>query len=267
MKKNHIVSSEPSPPESAAMADVVRQESEVNLREWWWLALSAAGLMAVYFSPLREHLTHLQQIKADLAEFGMAAPLVFALLVTVLTAIGLPRLALYPIGGMAFGMAEGLLMNLIGTVGGAYLTFAYARWAGRSMVMKKWPGLARVTTRLDGRGFLSVALIRQMPSPGFLTNLLFGISSVRTRCYLIGTAIGSIPSAIPATLIGSSLSHDSDTHRIGYIIASGSVVVVMWLVFGWLFRRHMRDSALEGETKTPPEQSGGVDQTVKANRV
>lgn len=217
--------------------EMIDQEgTALNSKEWLWLGALAILLLITYLSPLKEHLTHVQEIKDMLAGYGAMAPLVFVCAMSLVTAVGIPRMVIYPLGGLVFGFAEGLAWSLLATVIGAYLTFLYARWSGRSLVVKRWPSLSKITTKLDNRGFLSVALIRQMPSPGFLTNLLFGLSSVRTRCFLAGTILGSIPSAIPATLIGSSVSHGSDDHRILYTVMAIAVLLIMWLGFSFTLR-------------------------------
>jgi len=239
---------DPTDPRNPGPVDVGARESVVSLREWIWLAVIAAALIATYLSPLREHLTHATVLREDLARFGGWAPAVFVVVMTGLTATGFPRMALYPVAGMAFGLAPGLLWSMIATVAGAFTTFLYARWAGRSLVMKKWPALARLSTRLDARGFLSVALIRQLPSPGFLTNLLFGISAVRTRCFLLGTALGALPSAIPATMLGSSLSGATDQQRIVTAIGALVAMGVLGLVTATLLRKR-------GLLATTPKQN------------
>lgn len=213
-----------------------RSETSLNSKEWLWLIGLALLLLVTYLSPLKEHLSHAQEIKSLLAGYGSMAPVVFVCLMSLITAIGIPRMVIYPIGGLVFGFSEGLAWSLLATVAGAYLTFIYARWAGRGLVIKKWPSLTKITTKLDGRGTVSVALLRQLPSPGYVTNLLFGLSTVRTRCFLVGTALGFIPSAIPATLIGSSVSHGSHDHRILYTALSIAVLLAIWLGFSIMFR-------------------------------
>lgn len=239
--------------DQAGPMDIATRESAVSLREWTWLALIAAALLATYLSPLGEHLTHVAELRQDLERLGPLAPLVFILAMTGLTAAGIPRMAMYPLAGLAFGFLPGLLWSMVATVAGAYATFLYARWAGRSLVMKKWPALARLSSRLDARGFLSVALIRQLPSPGFLTNLMFGISAVRPTCFLLGTVLGSLPSAIPATMLGSSLSNASDGQRIRMAIAALAAMAVLGLVIAWMLRRH---GLLAGRKQNTPGEPG-----------
>ena len=194
-----------------------REPALLGFKETVWLLSSAAGLLLVYLSPLREHLTHAQAIKADLQALGKLAPLVFVVVMSALTAMGIPRMVIYPIGGLAFGFANGLLWSMVATLVGAYATFLYARWAGRDFLLNKWPTLRALSARLQGRGPLAVALLRQLPNPAFLTNVLFGISPVGHQAFLVGTAAGSLPAAVPATLIGSSLGKASPETRLWYI--------------------------------------------------
>lgn len=206
-------------------------------REWVWLLVTAGGLLAMYASPLREHLTHAETIKADLEQLGWIAPVVFVLVMTLTTAMGLPRMLLYPVGGLAFGIAAGLGLNMLGTLGGAFLAFGYARWAGRELMVQKWPRLANALRLLDGRGIATVALLRQLPNPGHLTNLVFGLSTISPMAFVVGTALGCLPSAIPATLIGSSVSASSPRIRMALIGCSLMFIVLIWAGFTLLVRR------------------------------
>lgn len=211
-------------------------EARMRTREWVWLGMTAAGLMVVYLSPLHEHLTHLQVINADIQAFGHWGPIVFILMTAALTSMGFPRMLLYPVGGIAFGFSGGMIWSLAGTLLGAYVTFCYARWAGQGFILAKWPVLHRITGMFENNGTFTIALLRQMPSPGFFTNLLLGISPVTHRAFLAGTAIGSIPSAIPATLIGSSAIQLSAHSRMWYVVASMICLVLLWALFGLFIR-------------------------------
>ncbi len=222
--------------------EIGKEESALNRREWMWLVLLAVALLATYASPLKEHLGHVQEIKKTLESFGHLAPLIFVVGMSGLTAIGIPRMALYPIAGIAFGFAAGFAWSLAATLIGAYATFLYSRWAGRGLVLKKWPALAKISTKLDDRGPFSIALLRQLPSPGFLTNLLFGISAVRHRDFILGTALGSIPSAVPAIMLGSSMTKASHEERIAYVGASILVMLTLWISSAAFVRRRSKQN-------------------------
>ncbi|HMP96811.1 MAG TPA: VTT domain-containing protein [Kiritimatiellia bacterium] len=225
---------------SRTEADLAAEAVTINRREWWWLVVTTGGLLAVFLSPIGEHLTHLSEIRNELAAFGAWAPAVFIAVMTGLTAVGIPRMLMYPIAGAAFGFGWGLMWSLMATVSGGYLTYMYARWAGRGMIIRKWPKLEGMSRRLRDHGFLSVAIMRQLPGPGVLYNLLLGISAVRRRSFIGGTALGALPSAIPALLIGTSLSLSSSAWRIGTLIGALVWLAVLWTVCGYLFRRWWR---------------------------
>lgn len=177
---------------------------------------------------------------AELNQFGRGAPVVFFCVMSLLTAMGIPRMLFYPVAGLAFGFWTGFVWSIAGTIMGAYSAFIYARWAGRGFVEKTIPGLISVTDLIKDQTFATVALMRQIPAPGHILNLLFGISPVEHKHFLLGTIIGSLPAAIPALLIGSSVMQPDDNLRILKIVLSATLLMIMWLGFAWHFRKSER---------------------------
>lgn len=163
-----------------------------------------AGLIMVYLTPLKDLLRRGPEISDYLKTLGWRAPMVFVLATAALTALGVPRLLLCPIAGMSFLFYRGLLWSQLGTLLGFYVTFLFVRWGGRDMVLRKWPRLNRLAHAIRNRGAPTVFLIRQLPLGGFYLNIMLGLTHVRHRDFLLGTMIGILPEAIPATLIGAS---------------------------------------------------------------
>ena len=67
-----------------------------------------------------------------------------------------------------------------------------------------------------------------------LINLCLGLSYVTQRDFLIGTALGLLPEAIPATLIGAGL-----TSRRGSptdLALAAAAFGVIWIAGGYAFR-------------------------------
>ena len=187
--------SEP-PPHAARLAGIVNSGV--------FLAVLALGA-AVYLTPLQTWLAQGAVIKAHLALFGLAAPAVFTLAVAVLTALGVPRLLLCSVGGMAFGFAWGLAWAQLGTVLGSYATFLFVRWRGRDYALSRYPCLRGFSHCLESRGFLSVVLIRQLPLSGFYNNVFLGLTPVRHGEFLVGSALGFLPLGLAACLLGAGL--------------------------------------------------------------
>jgi uncharacterized membrane protein YdjX (TVP38/TMEM64 family) len=171
------------------------------------VVLLALGLL--HGTPLRASLDDHQALKSWLDRQGTLAPLWFVGGGAALTAIGVPRLALYFAGGAAFGFAAGLLYAQFGSVLGALLTFAAARWAGRAAVearLAHHPGLRRL---LDQRSVLAVFVLRQLPIASAVVSLALGVRHVPAGTFLVGTFVGFLPEGVPLALLGSGLGKTS----------------------------------------------------------
>jgi len=195
-----------------------------------------AALLLVYLSPWREQLHHLRDLREPLRDsrFG---PLLFAAGIFVLTAMGTPRLILCTLGGLIFGFTRGLLLTQVATLAGYYVTFLFVRWGGRNVVLRRWPRLAGMHALLDRHAAWKVMLIRQTPVTGVITNCFFALSTLRHRDFLLGTAVGLIPQAIPATLLGSS-AIKTDRGQQFLFLALALLLFLLYL----LIRRFVRRS-------------------------
>ena len=59
---------------------------------------------------------------------------------------------------------------------------------------------------------------RQLPISGLITNLLLGLAPIRHLDFLVGTAIGLLPEAIPFTLVASGAVKLGGGEHIGYVL-------------------------------------------------
>ena len=213
------------------------------------LALLSAALAVVYFTPLKQFLTEGRHISERLQSAGWAAPAIFVVSVALLVAVGCPRLLLCPIGGMAFGFAWGLLWAQVGTLIGSYATFVFVQWGGRDFAMRKWPKLERLSHRVTRKGILQVMLVRQLPVGGVYINIMLGLTPLRHRDFLIGTLLGIMPEAIPATLIGAGATQTSFYKSLPYIV----IAVCVFMIVGLWVRRRMRSTAANPQEQPAEE--------------
>jgi uncharacterized membrane protein YdjX (TVP38/TMEM64 family) len=101
-----------------------------------------------------------------------------------------------------------------------------------------------------------VLLIRQLPIAGFYINMVLGLTHIRHGNFLLGTLIGILPEAIPATLIGAGVISLSPERSIAAISAAIVFFVVVWLAVGRYFRRikFQISSSVKGEDQIGKEE-------------
>lgn len=193
------------------------------------LALGAA----VYLTPLKTWLEQGQLIKAQLAAFGWAAPLAFALAVAALTAVGVPRLMVCSLGGMIFGFAWGLAWTQLGTLLGSYLVFLFVRRRGRDYALERFPRLRGFAQNLESRGLASVLIIRQLPMNGFYNNVFLGLTPVSHRDFLLGSLLGFLPLGVTACLLGAGMIQGDLVKGVQYV----ALAMACSLLLGLLLKR------------------------------
>ena len=198
------------------------------------LALAAvvvAFLAIAHLTPLKSWLESGQQWKHYIDEFGLAAHLVFGGASALAVMFGMPRLPLCSVAGAVFGFKEGLVISWLSSTLGSYGSFLLSRWGGRRVTeqrVERWPWLRPL---LAAPSLMRVILIRQLMVPGVVLNVLFGMTTVRHRTFLIGTLVGYVPLNIAFTLVGSGLGKETLAESLKQILAALAVVnLVAWIV-------------------------------------
>ncbi|HRH79689.1 MAG TPA: VTT domain-containing protein [Thiobacillaceae bacterium] len=155
----------------------------------------------------------------------------------VFTAIGWPRQIVSFLGGYAFGFAAGTFWALLASVLGCAMAFYYARWLGRGLIRRKFPGRVRhLDDFVHEHPFSMTLLIRLLPvGSNLVTNLVAGVSSVRARPFMAGSAAGYVPQTAVFALAGSGVAVDPEL-RIGLAV----VLFVVSSVLGVKLYRRFR---------------------------
>ncbi len=222
------------------------------------IVILGAGLLAVALSPLRSYLTHVENVRAVIEGWGRLAAVYYVAASAVLIAFGFPRFICLPIAGLAFGFWRGLLWTQIATAIGYHATFVFVRWGGREFVEKRFPRLRRMHRVLHQHAVPTIILMRLLPINGVVINFLLGLSPVTHLDFLVGTLVGTLPEALPMTLLGSSAAHLSRAESAAWVAGALAVVIVIWLVFSWLIRRSRAFDQVEKEyvEEDSPENNG-----------
>jgi len=144
-------------------------------------------------------------VRAEVAALGPVAPPAFVLLYAGTCLLPLPRTVLSVASGLLFGLSGGLLLALVGAVLGATAGFALSRVLGRDAVERlTGTRVARVDALLARRGLAAVLFVRLVPVIPFTpVNYAAGLSAVRLRDFVLGTAVGSVPGTAASVALGA----------------------------------------------------------------
>lgn len=144
----------------------------------------------------------------QVAEFGLAAPVLFILAYALCTALSLPTgLLLSTLSGFLFGTWWGGLVNVVGATLGATFIFLAARTAlGDLLRARTGPFLRKLEAGFRENELSYMLVLRLVPLfPFWLVNLAPAFLGVRLSTFVVGTMVGIIPAAWVFASVGTGL--------------------------------------------------------------
>jgi uncharacterized membrane protein YdjX (TVP38/TMEM64 family) len=173
-------------------------------------------------------------LQSWLESLGIWSPIIYILLYTFGTILILPSTPLNLCGGALFGVWWGTFWTAIAAMIAAIIAFAFTRTVGRDYIAKKFVGQwEALDAELHQGGLFYMFAIRLLPIvPYGIVNFAAGLSSIRFRDYLIGTALGTVPGILPFVMMGSGLQAlgqgDMMPLMIAFTLAGMLVGVATW---------------------------------------
>ncbi|WP_235870700.1 TVP38/TMEM64 family protein [Rhodococcus xishaensis] len=148
---------------------------------------------------------HPESLRDQVAAAGAWGMVLFVLLYAVTTLTPFPASALTVASGLLFGLVAGVLVVIVAATLGAWMAYWVSRSLGRGGVARiEWSKVRAIDSLLERRGLTSVLIVRLVPLfPFGLVNYAAGLSAVKQRDYVIGTAIGIVPATIGYTALGA----------------------------------------------------------------
>jgi uncharacterized membrane protein YdjX (TVP38/TMEM64 family) len=170
--------------------------------------------------------------------YGVAGPLVFVIVSSLLTVGLFPGPLLAGASGLLFGTALGTPVSIASATLGATLAFLLSRTIAHDAVVElQGRRLMALRGWVGRRGFLSVLYARIVPGiPYNLVNYAAGLAPVTLRAFVTATALGSAPRAFAYTALGGSLGRLGSPET----VIAAVVLVVMALAGVVLARRDLR---------------------------
>lgn len=175
------------------------------------IILVSASIYLFFFTDVKSNLT-VEHLRATVNSYGYWSPFFFIILFAILTTLFIPASLLTIPSGIIYGTVKGFTLNFIGAMFGAIIAFLIARFLGKEFISKllDMPYFRRITdfdSSLEKHGFYDVVILRLIPFiPFIFLNYALGVSKVKVKDYLLGTAVGLIPTLFLFAYFGSSLA-------------------------------------------------------------
>jgi len=191
------------------------------------LVLGAVGLALILGTP------DIAAMRSRVDAAGPWGPVLFFALYAGLALIPCPKALLTAAGGALFGLWPGAGLSLAAALVGAIVSFGAGRLLGREAVDRLIRGrLARVDALLADHGLSAVLVVRLVPLVPFIAvNYASGLSGVRFRHYVVGSAVGMVPGSLAYAALGAY-----GTNPWG-LAAAGSALVVLVVGGSWWARQ------------------------------
>lgn len=222
-------------------------------RPVWVTGLKGATLLLLLAVGLWYLVRHegptVDEVRDVVEALGAWGPLVFAAVFVLVAATPVPVTIMAVSGGFLFGMAVGSAVGIVAATAGAWLGYWLARFLGRDALHRlAGPRLTEVERRLEGKGFLTVLVLRPVV-PNWTLSYGAGLVRIPQRDYLAATLLGAMPGQVSFAAVGAFTSRPSWSALAAVAVAWAVVVVVA--VLTW---RRSRDAAPE-----PVDPSGAED--------
>ncbi|MFL5816652.1 MAG: TVP38/TMEM64 family protein [Conexibacter sp.] len=198
-----------------------------------------------------------QRVRDTVDDAGIAAPLAFMALSSLLTVAMFPGPLLAGASGLLFGTALGTPISIVAATLGASLAFSLSRRFGARAVDELSGHRVRVVQDfIAQRGFLSVLYARILPAmPYNVVNYAAGLTAVPLLTFAAATAIGCAPRAFAYTALGGSLSNLDSPAAIaafGVLVAMGIGGLVLAAREADVRRRLRKRLSSSGDRERPP---------------
>jgi len=196
-------------------------------------ALIVTMLLALRLPEVRHELFDIDHVRAELQAGDtlgerLLSRLAFVAIGAILVGVGMPRLYVATVAGVAYGALEGVAWGLAASLGGAMLLWMLGKSLLGSMVRRRLNGRYSLwNERFRQNAFWWVLYARLLPfTNSTLMNLLCGACRIPWRPYLTGTAVGFVPLTLAFATLGSGGAKGSGMQiALSALLLLGSVML------------------------------------------
>lgn len=191
------------------------------------LALSILILFVLSFD--RQRLPDRERIHEIAEENLIRGSLIFIAVFVILKLLFMPATPVTVIGGYIFGPYIGFSLSMTVLMISSIIGFGFSRTFGRktvgTFIEDNFPKLKRYNILLEKHGYVSVFILRIVPSaPLTAVNLFMGLTRIRTKAFLLGSLLAFLPTTAVLSFIGNYLS--DWTNPVLYILISLYLILI-----------------------------------------
>ena len=207
----------------------------MNRRALIWLVLSL--LLPVMLLVVAKQLFNIDQseffaVMQSLSNSHWAIPITIALFCGM-AFIGAPQWMLITGTVLAFGPWQGGCLSWVGSLAAAILGFGIGHFVGAERLRKLDAKLIRkLSAAVRKNGFMTSLVVRLVPTgPAILVNLAAGVSRMKFRHFVAGTAIGIIPKIVVVALVSQGLMSglSGSLMAVFFVGLAGVAILLSWL--------------------------------------
>lgn len=192
------------------------------------------------------------ELTAWVAANGVVAALTFICVHTTVVAFSLPAsAAMAAASGFLFGVLEGALLSMVGTMVGSIILYFAARSALHDLFRARaGAAVARLEEGFRRDGFSYLVFLRLVPVfPSWLVTIVTALLGMRPEIFIPGTLLGIIPGCFVFAGIGAdfgTLFRNGQTPDLGAIFQARTLLPLLGLgvlaLLPVLYRRWRRRS-------------------------
>ncbi len=200
--------------------------------------------------------TEIKMMETRIAGLGVWSPIVFVIIVIILTSMFVPDTLLAVAAGVLFGLFWGTFLIVIGAIITATMNYLVARKLFRvriEKILRKHPKFRAIHRLAEQDGLRLQLLLRLSPINPVMVSYILGAAGARYLTFLLATT-GLIPTLFAevyfgrlaghVTKIAGNVSHHSIMHTV--VMAVGFVVSIAVIIF--IVRASTRALAEESES-------------------
>ena len=171
------------------------------------------------------------------------------ILFCLLAFIGAPQWMLVAGAILAFGTVEGSILSWFASLCSASLGFFLGQILGAERLSRVDDKLVqKLSNAVRKNGFMTSLVVRLVPTgPAILVNLAAGVSRMKYRHFLSGTAIGIIPKILIIALVGQGIISGLSG---SYLAVGFAALAIIAISLSWIARRRLVERSVVETKKT-----------------